>query len=363
LAVAREVEAGFREVFPDAEYVALTAADGGEGTAEALVAASGGGMRSVMVRGPLGEPVQAMFGVLGDGCRAVIEMAQAAGLDLVPRGRRDPLRAGTFGVGEMIRAALNEGCRHLVLGLGGSATTDGGVGMMQALGVSFRDGTGRELGAGGAALADLVEVDVSGLDARLAACRIEVACDVDNPLTGAHGAAAVFGPQKGASASDVMALDEALERYGAVLTAYLGQDVGAVPGAGAAGGMGAAALAFLGATLRPGVEIVLEALGLERVLEGADLVVTGEGRIDGQTARGKAPVGVARVAARCGVPVVAIAGALGPGVEAVYECGIGAVFSVVNRACSLEEALGEAVENVRVTARNVAAVLRMGRER
>ncbi|GBQ97701.1 glycerate kinase [Gluconacetobacter liquefaciens] len=355
LQVADAIEDGFREIYPDATYVKLPAADGGEGTAESLVLATGGRMLTREVTGPLGTPVMAAFGILGDGQTAVVEMAAAAGLMLVPRDRRDPLTATTYGVGQLILAALDEGCRHVILGLGGSATNDGGAGMAQALGASLRDREEEELAFGGAELARLACIDLSRLDARLAGCRVEVACDVDNPLTGPFGASAVFGPQKGATPEMVGLLDGALAGYARHVAAATGREIDAVPGAGAAGGMGAAALAFLGATLRPGVEIVMEALGLDAILSDADLVITGEGRIDGQTVHGKAPIGVARVARRHGRPVIGIAGSLGHDAAKVHAHGIDAVFSVVNRPCTLEEALAEAATNVRVTARNVAA--------
>lgn len=360
LAVAEEVEAGFRQVFAELDCIRLPVADGGEGTVDALVHATAGQFRHHDVTGPMGLSVQARYGVLGDGRTAVIEMAAAAGLDLVARAARDPLTATTFGLGQLILHALDGGCRHFILGLGGSATNDGGAGMAQALGVRLLDDSGQDLPRGGRALRDLARIDLSGIDPRLQDCVFEIACDVDNPLTGEHGASAVFGPQKGATPEMVVVLDAALCRFGRMLESIGGVGVMAAPGAGAAGGLGAGASVFLGATLRPGVEIVLDALALDRVLEGADLVITGEGRLDGQTARGKTPVGVARVAQRHGVPVIALAGALGAGYEAVYDHGISAVFSVVNRPCPLEEALADARPNIRGTARNIAALLALG---
>ncbi|MBB2169249.1 glycerate kinase [Gluconacetobacter aggeris] len=363
LQVADAIEDGFREIYPDATYVKLPAADGGEGTAESLVLATSGRMLTREVTGPLGAPVTAAFGILGDGRTAVVEMAAAAGLMLVPRDRRNPMTATTYGVGQLILGALDEGCRHVILGLGGSATNDGGAGMAQALGASLRDRDGVELPFGGGELARLARIDLSGLDARLAGCRIEVACDVDNPLTGPFGASSVFGPQKGATPEMVRLLDGALAGYADQIAAATGRAVDAVPGGGAAGGLGAAALAFLDATLRPGVEIVMEALGLDAIVADADLVITGEGRIDGQTVHGKAPIGVARVARRHGRPVIGIAGSLGADAARVHAHGIDAVFSVVNRPCTLEEALAEAAINVRVTARNVAAATAIFRAR
>ena len=360
LEVAQAVEAGFRQVFPDATYVLVPVADGGEGTVDAMVAATGGRRARVAVTGPLGEAVEAFYGLTGDGATAVIEMAAASGLMLVPPPQRNPLRTSSRGTGELIRAALDAGARHLILGIGGSATNDGGAGMVQALGARLLDADGRDLDGSGGDLARLDRIDVSGLDARLADCRIEVACDVDNPLTGARGASAVFGPQKGATPEMVETLDANLGRLARLIERDLGVVVDQVPGAGAAGGMGAAMLAFFGATLKPGIEIVTAAVELETQVRDADLVITGEGRIDFQTVHGKTPIGVARVAKRHGKPVIGIAGSLGAKVGVVHEHGIDAVFSVLSKPCTLDEALRDAAANVELTARNVAAMLRIG---
>ncbi len=360
LQVASAVEAGFREVFPQARIVKVPVADGGEGTVQALMDATGGTRRSVEVVGPEGTLVQAAYGLCLQSGLAVIEMAAASGLELVPPARRDPRSATSFGTGQLIRDALEAGARHFVIGIGGSATNDGGAGMLQALGVRLLDAQGRELDRGGAALARLARIDASGLDARIAQCRIDVACDVTNPLLGPQGASAIFGPQKGATPAMVQELDGCLRCLAEVLQCDLGQDVAGVPGSGAAGGLGAALLAVLGGRLRPGCEVVMDTIGLEGLLDGADLVITGEGRTDGQTAYGKAPIGVARVAARCGVPVVALSGALTPESAAVHEHGIAAVFSAVRRPCSVEEALRDAAANVRSAAYNLASVLKLG---
>jgi len=357
--VAQAICAGFRAVFPDADYVLLPVADGGEGTVDALVAATGGRRVGLRVAGPLGDEVEAFYGVAGDGA-AVIEMAAAAGLERVPPGRRNPLLTTTFGVGQLIRAALDDGRRRFIVGVGGSATNDGGAGMLQALGVRFLDASGGELARGGGALETLARIDVSGLDPRISESTIEVACDVDNPLVGPRGASAIFGPQKGATPEMVRVLDANLARYAAAIERTLGVSVADMPGAGAAGGLGAALHAFLGARLRSGTEIVLAAVGMDRIVADADLVVTGEGRIDGQTVHGKTPIGVAAAASRRGKPVIAIAGSLGPGFEAVHEHGIAAVFSVLERPCTLAEALADAAGNLRRTARNVAATLKIG---
>lgn len=358
--VAEAIEQGFSEIFPQAEYIKLPMADGGEGTVESMVAATGGERVHVNVTGPLGQPVNGFFGWMGDGETAVIEMAAASGLHLVAPEQRNPLITTSFGTGELILAALNHGARKIILGIGGSATNDGGAGMMQALGAHFHDIDGKELHVGGAALAQLASVDLSQLDARLAQTDILVACDVDNPLCGAKGASAVFGPQKGATPERVKQLDAALQHYGEKIELATGKSVLNVAGAGAAGGMGAALFGLLNARLQPGIEIVTEALKLADAVQGADLVITGEGRIDSQTIHGKTPVGVARVAKRYDIPVIAIAGGMTPDYSVVHQHGLDAVFSVLNRIQTLPEALEGARENVRVTARNVAAVWKMG---
>ncbi|HEX8403182.1 MAG TPA: glycerate kinase [Duganella sp.] len=360
MAVANEIEAGFREIFPDADYLKVPVADGGEGTVQAMIDASGGRLVTLRVRGPLGEPVDAFYGIMGDGATAVIEMAAASGLELVPAARRDPLRTTSYGTGELIRDALDAGARRFVLGVGGSATNDGGAGMLQALGGRLLDGAGGELAPGGAALAALDKIDLSGLDARIVDCVFDVACDVSNPLVGPQGASHIFGPQKGASADMVETLDASLRHYADVIARDLGRQVADVPGAGAGGGIGAAMLVFLGGRLRPGSEIVTAAVGLDAAVADADLVITGEGRIDSQTIHGKTPVGVARVAQRHGKPVIAIAGCLAPGAAVMHGHGIAAVFGAVSRPCTVEQALADAALNVRVSARNIAAVLHLG---
>ncbi|HEY3983004.1 glycerate kinase [Cedecea sp.] len=359
--VAEAIEQGFREIYPHADYIKLPMADGGEGTVESMVAATGGKIIPVTVTGPLGLPVDAFFGLSGDGDTAIIEMAAASGLHLVPSEKRNPLLTGTFGTGELILAALDHGARKIIIGIGGSATNDGGAGMMQALGAELRDEEGNDIGTGGAALAELSELDLSLLDARLAECDILVACDVDNPLCGEDGASAVFGPQKGATPQQVTLLDAALRHYGEQIEQASGSAVINVAGAGAAGGMGASLFGLLNARLRPGVEIVTEALHLDEAVRDADLVITGEGRIDSQTIHGKTPIGVARVAKRFNVPVIALAGGMTTDYGVVHQHGLDAVFSVLNRVQTLPEALEYARENLCVTARNVATVWKIGR--
>ena len=358
--VAQAIEKGFREIFPDAQYVSMPVADGGEGTVEAMIAATQGTEHSAWVTGPLGEKVEACWGMSGDGVTAFIEMAAASGLGLVPPEKRNPLITTSRGTGELILQALEHGAKRIIIGIGGSATNDGGAGMVQALGAKLLDARQNEIGKGGAALDALTRIDISQLDPRLAACRIEVACDVTNPLTGKEGASAVFGPQKGATAETIDRLDTALVHYAQIITRDLEVDVLELAGGGAAGGMGAALYAFCGAQLRRGIEIVTDALQLDACVADADLVVTGEGRMDSQTIHGKVPVGVAKVAKRHHKPVIGIAGSLTADVGIVHEHGLDAVFSVIYTICTLDDALKNAAENVRMTARNVAATLKMG---
>lgn len=360
LDVATQIARGFQAIFPHAHCVTLPMADGGEGTVQAMVAATQGRRIEVPVTGPLGQPVTGFYGLTGDGRTAIIEMAAASGLALVPSAQRNPTITTSFGTGELILAALDAGARHLIVGIGGSATNDGGAGMLQALGVQLLDAQQQAIGPGGGALAQLAQIDRAGLDARLADCTIEVACDVDNPLTGERGASAIFGPQKGATPAMVAMLDASLQHFAALIARDVGVQVAHVAGAGAAGGMGAALLAFLRAQLRPGCEIIAQAVGLEAAVQDADWVITGEGRIDEQTVFGKTPYGVATVAKKYGKPVIAIAGSLGPNAHVVHQHGIDAIFSVLNRPCSLPEAIHDAPHNLFTTARNVACLLAMG---
>lgn len=360
LDVATAIEQGFSEIFPDAEYVKIPVADGGEGTVEAMVEATEGRIVRIAVTGPLGEQVEGFYGLSGDEKSAFIEMAAASGLELVPQNKRDPLKTTSWGTGELIRHALDAGVKHIIIGIGGSATNDGGAGMVQALGAKLLNGDGEQIAPGGSALESLQSIDIGELDTRLKSCRIEVACDVTNLLTGKKGASAVFGPQKGATAEMISRLDGALERYAKIIERDLDINVLELSGGGAAGGMGAALYAFCGAELRPGIEIVTEALGLAEQLADADLVITGEGRIDSQTIHGKVPVGVAKVAKRYNKPVIGIAGSLTADAGVVHDHGLDAIFSVIYTICTLEEALRNAQENVRMTARNVAAVLKAG---
>lgn len=360
LEVATAIELGFREIWPEGEYVKIPVADGGEGTVEAMVAAMQGHLVHVDVTGPLGNTIQAFYGLSGDERSAFIEMAAASGLEQVPANLRDPLKTTSWGTGELIRHALDAGVEHIIIGIGGSATNDGGAGMVQALGARLLDAQDEDIAHGAMGLESLARIDISQLDPRLAGCRIEVACDVTNPLTGKEGASVVFGPQKGATAEMIPRLDRALTHYAQLIARDLDVNVLELVGGGAAGGMGAALYAFCGAQLRRGIEIVTDALRLDACVADADLVVTGEGRIDSQTIHGKVPVGVAKIAKRYNKPVIGIAGSLTADVGVVHEHGLDAVFSVIYTICSLDEALKNASENVRMTARNVAATLKAG---
>nr|WP_318384547.1 glycerate 2-kinase [uncultured Enterobacter sp.] len=358
--VAQAIEKGFREIFPNAQYVSVPVADGGEGTVEAMIAATQGTEHIACVTGPLGDNVDARWGMSGDGKTAFIEMAAASGLALVPPELRNPLITTSRGTGELILHALEQGARNIIIGIGGSATNDGGAGMVQALGAKLCDANGTEIGNGGGSLMSLNAIDVSGLDARIKECTIRVACDVTNPLTGEKGASRIFGPQKGATEAVIVELDKNLEHYAHVIKKSLRVDVKEVPGSGAAGGMGAALMAFLNAELQSGIEIVTEALNLEEHIHDCTLVVTGEGRIDSQTIHGKVPMGVANVAKKYHKPVIGIAGSLTRDVGVVHAYGIDAVFSVLTSISTLEEAFRGAFDNIYRASRNIAATLQVG---
>ncbi|TQQ04305.1 glycerate kinase [Vibrio cholerae] len=352
--VCDAIQAGLARVWHDAKFVAIPVADGGEGTVQSLVDATQGRLVEVKVMGPQGKRVEAFYGMLGDNQTAVIEMAAASGLHHVPVAQRDPKLTTSFGTGELIRHALDQGVTKLIIGLGGSATNDGGVGMLAALGARFTNADGDPIQLTGGGLRELTHIDLQDLDPRLQNCDILVACDVNNPLCGDKGASAVFGPQKGATPEDVQLLDGTLRQFGLLTEKVTGKMVLESAGAGAAGGMGAALLAYTQARLRPGIEIVLETVQLAHQVSDADLVITGEGRIDSQTVHGKTPMGVAKVAKRFDVPVLALCGCTGDNYQAVYQCGIDAVFAAVPRAMSLEDALKESDFNLADLAENVA---------
>ncbi|HDZ9224669.1 TPA: glycerate kinase [Vibrio cholerae] len=352
--VCDAIQAGLARVWHDAKFVAIPVADGGEGTVQSLVDATQGRLVEVKVMGPQGKRVEAFYGMLGDNQTAVIEMAAASGLHHVPLVQRDPKLTTSFGTGELIRHALDQGVTKLIIGLGGSATNDGGVGMLAALGARFTNADGDPIQLTGGGLRELTHIDLQDFDPRLQNCDILVACDVNNPLCGDKGASAVFGPQKGATPEDVQLLDGTLRQFGLLTEKVTGKMVLESAGAGAAGGMGAALLAYTQARLRPGIEIVLETVQLAHQVSDADLVITGEGRIDSQTVHGKTPMGVAKVAKRFDVPVLALCGCTGDNYQAVYQCGIDAVFAAVPRAMSLEDALKESDFNLADLAENVA---------
>jgi len=362
LEAADAIVQGVRDVLPDAEIVSIPLADGGEGTVEALVRATEGKIAKAKVTGPMGEPVEAQFGLLGDDVTGVVEMAQAAGLFLVPPDKRNPLQATTYGVGELMLAALDAGCTQLIVGLGGSATNDGGAGMAQALGVRLLGPEGREVGRGGAALKDLERIDISGLDPRIPRTTIYAASDVINPLCGPNGASAVYGPQKGASEEMVATLDKALWHYGGIISEQLQLEVRDLPGAGAAGGLGAGLVALAGAKIRSGPSLVLELLRFEEYLEAADLVLTGEGKIDRQIEFGKAISGVALLAEKHGVPVIALTGWLTEEDHKLAERGVAAVLPIAPGPIAEQEAMERAGELLQAGAERAMRLIVLGRQ-
>lgn len=361
--VADRIEIGVRRVLPEAEVLKAPMVDGGEGFTKALVAATGGALREVEVTGPVGETVGSHYGSLGgDGPKTgVLEMAAAAGLVLVPREVRDPSGTTIYGVGELVRAALDDGAEQLLVGCGDSGTTDGGAGMAQALGVRLLDGRGQEIGRGGIELARLASIDLSGRDPRLDDVQIDVACNWHNLLCGPRGVARVFGPQKGATPEQVERLADALENYAEVIERELGVDAREMPGGGASGGLGTGLSALLGATLHPRYEIVSRYLEVESLIEGSDLVFTAEGGIDFQTPRGKIPAEIAARARKFGVPVVAIVGTVGKGAAINHDYGIDAYLSILQEPCTLEDAIENAGELVTVCAEDVTRLVMIGR--
>ena len=344
LSASEAAKKGILRVFPEAEVVLCPVADGGDGTLETLVEVSGGEVRTCSVQNPIGETIQAQWGAMGDGVTAVIEMARTSGLALLSLDERDPLNASTYGLGQAISEALDEGFRKFIVGIGGSATNDAGAGMAQALGANLLDDRGNTISFGGAALISLQTVDISNMDSRIKDSKFLVACDVSNPLTGEEGASAVYGPQKGATPEMVKRLDDALSNFATVVKKDLKKDVSEMSGAGAAGGLGAGMMAFMGAELKAGVDIVLDTVNLRDKLSSVDLVITGEGGMDFQTIYNKAPIGVARIASEHNIPTIAIAGLLGSNFKIVHEHGIRAATSIVNGPITLEEASDRAFE-------------------
>ena len=356
---ARAMAQGIENADHDAEVRCLPMADGGEGTARALVDATGGSMHAVPVHDPLGRPVEGHFGLLADGTTAVVETAEASGLALLEAKERNPLIASSYGTGELMLAAVRSGAKRIIVGLGGSATNDAGAGLLQALGVRLLDKNGNDLAHGGAALANLTTIDISTMDPALKNVAITAACDVTNSLTGPTGASAVFGPQKGASKDDIATLDAALAHFAQVIDSQLGVAVNDVPGAGAAGGIGAALKGFLNAEFRPGIAIVIEQSGLDAAAQWADVVFTGEGSIDSQTKFGKTPAGVAATGKRHGKPVIAVAGHIGTGIDELHEVGIDVVFGIAPGAASLSELLADAAANVTRTTEQIVRTLQL----
>ncbi|WP_105903232.1 glycerate kinase [Vibrio gangliei] len=360
--VCQAMETGLKRVWPQAEYVHIPLADGGEGTVQSLVDATQGDIIERQVTGPLGQSVDAFYGRLGGKLShtAVIEMAAASGLHHVPPEKRDPKQTTSYGTGELIAHALQEGATKLIIGLGGSATNDGGMGMLEALGVKFLDSNSHEISGNGIGLTQIESIMTHDINPKLQQCDIVIACDVDNPLCGEHGATATFGKQKGATEEDTVILDNALSHFADLMDSQLGKQVKDIPGAGAAGGLGAAFLGFTNANLKPGIQIVLETLSIDQHLQDADLVITGEGRIDWQSAHGKTPVGIAKAAKKFDLPVIALAGCVGDNYQAVYDHGIDAVFAAIPRPFDLATAFAEADINMANLAENVARTIKLG---
>ena len=344
------IKDGILAAKPDAEVIVKPLADGGEGTTDALIEGMNGERIDLTVTGPMHTPVDAYYGYLKDTNTAVMEMASAAGITLVPDSEKNPLLATSYGVGEMINDAIQRGCRNFIIGIGGSVTNDGGIGMLKALGVRFLDENGEDAGEGGQALAKVARIDVSGMNPLLKECHIQVACDVNNPLCGENGSTYVYGPQKGVTEDMKKTLDETMAHFARVTSETLENDYLNTPGAGAAGGLGYAFLAYTGAALTPGIELILDAVGLEEELSSADVVVTGEGRLDFQTAMGKAPVGVARLAKKYNAKVIAFAGSVTKEATACNKEGIDAFFPILRSVCTLAEAMDPVAARNNMTA-------------
>ncbi|MDG6896015.1 glycerate kinase [Volucribacter amazonae] len=359
LQVANAIEIGFKHIFKQATYQKVPMADGGEGTVQSLVDATQGTLLSQQVTAPLGNKIQAVWGLSGDKQTAFIEMAAASGLHLVPPAQRNPLITTSYGTGELIKAALDYGVNNIILGIGGSATNDGGVGMLQALGIKFTDQQQRDIGFGGQALMDIAHIDLSQCDPRLQYVQLEVACDVNNPLCGEQGASAIFAPQKGASPAMIKQLDLALQHFAQMVQQHCQLDILTPAGAGAAGGMGGGLLLLPQVTLKSGVEIVINAVNLAEKIKQADLVITGEGRMDAQSIHGKTPIGVANIAKQFNKPVIALVGSLKSDYPLVYNYGIDAVFPIIRQVADLTDTLAQAEQNLISTAHNVARLYQL----
>lgn len=357
--VCQAMEKGIKKANDKITCIHVPMADGGEGTMQSLIDATNGKIYSLKVIGPLGGEVEAMYGILGDNETGILEMASASGIQLIPPGKRNPLKSTTYGTGQLIKACLDHGIKKLLIGIGGSATNDGGVGAIQALGGKFLDKDGKELSFGGGELGNLDNIDLSNFDKRLENISVEVACDVSNPLCGERGASNVFGSQKGATPEMIKILDANLAHYAHIVKKQFNKDVTNIPGAGAAGGLGAGLMAFLNGTLKKGIEMVIEYTGLEEKVKDCDIVWTGEGSIDFQTQYGKTPLGVALIAKKYNKPVIALAGRVGEDIEILYEKGIDSIFGIMKGAVSLEEALSEGKENIERTSENIVRLMKV----
>ncbi|MGI6746699.1 MAG: glycerate kinase [Anaerovoracaceae bacterium] len=361
LEVVKVLEISSRQIFPDMETVSVPMADGGEGTIDVLITSAGGFKETVSVTGPLGNKVKAAIGYINDGKTAVLEMAQASGLCLVPNGEKNPLAATSYGTGELLQIVLNKGIRDILIGIGGSATNDGGMGAMKALGVKFLDIEGRELFGSGASLESVHRIDISGLNPAVFESHITVICDVTNPLLGKDGATYVYGPQKGVKPSQLEKLDKGMANYIEVVENTLGKNIADVAGAGAAGGMGAALLAFLNAKLKPGIDVVLDTVNFDKLLDGASFVVTGEGNIDEQSIRfGKVPAGIMKRCAPKNVPVVVIAGGMGKGAELFWKDNLGSIMTTINGVMTLDEAILNSKELLKLAADRMFLLIKIG---
>jgi len=356
-AVAENIAIGIKKVLPRAETLQIPISDGGEGLLEALVPPLNGTLVTVMVKDPLLRPIRAQYGILGDDTTAVVEMATASGLELLTEAEKNPMRTSTYGTGQLIIDALDKGCTKIIVGIGGSATNDGGMGMIKALGGKFLDAEGNDIGEGGGALANLHTIDCSHLDTRIAQCEFIGACDVSNPLIGPQGASMVFGAQKGGSPEQLQQLDHNLTHYANIIQKDLNKDVATIPGGGAAGGMGAALLTYFNAQLERGIDLILETLQLETHIQDADWVITGEGKIDQQTLYGKTIAGIAALAKKHHVPVIAIAGKVEPNLDNLYHLGVTATFSIVNQPMTLQEAMAQTDKLIQACVENVFRTL------
>lgn len=354
--VASCIEEGIKRYNKNIEVVKVPMADGGEGTVQALVDATGGRIIDLKVCDPLLREVDSFYGILGDGNTAIIEMAAASGINLLRCNELNPLITSTYGTGQIINDAIERGCKNIIVGIGGSGTNDGGAGMLRALGIRFLNEEGRDIPEGGAALKELHSIDKKNFNKKISKCNIKVACDVDNPLCGLNGASRVFGPQKGASNEDIKLLDEALNQYAKIIKNEFNIDVLNIPGSGAAGGSGAAFLA-IGSKLERGIDIVINETNLQTIIESADIVFTGEGRIDFQTKFGKAPYGVAKEAKKNGLPVIAICGEIGEGYDELYNHGFTSIFSIVNKPMTLEESIKDSKKLIRDVSERIVRVI------